>query len=389
MDDTKKRTRLFWTLFSFNALSYVPGATFGAYIGVYYKSQGLDVFQIGLLSAAGTIIALFMQPFWGTISDRRGRYVQILRLALCGSAAGVLFYYGASAFWMFLICVGFYSVFNCAIGPIGDAVVVNAAYKNDFPFSSIRMGGTLAYAVVVILAGMFLKSHPSASFGITAAAWAAMLCMTFRLPGDVRRQRLERKASPWLIFRNKKILFILGYACTFQIVLGLYNSFLGIMVTDMGYDNATIGKLMCVSALSEVPVLLVINRLSKKIRTEYLLLLAGLFMTLRAWLPLTGSIAGIFAGQALQGLTYMIMYYTCVTFMNENLPEELHGTGQSLFYMVQSGLACMFSNVVGGFLGTRIGLSKAYFLYGLILLAVTLVSGGFLTIYFRRKKQLT
>lgn len=154
----------------------------------------------------------------------------------------------------------------------------------------------------------------------------------------------------------------------------------------MGYDNATIGRLMCVSALSEIPVLLCIGYISRKIRIEYLLLIVGAAMTIRIWLPLTGSIAGIFIGQSLQGMTYMIMYYSCVMFMNQNLSKELHGTEQSLFYMVQTGLACTFSNIAGGWLGGKIGLLKTYFIYGLVLLVVTVLCAIVLRRHFGRSK---
>ena len=366
MRGDKKTIRIFWTLFAFNALFYIPGATFGAYIGVYYRSRGMDVSQIGLLSAIGPLLALVMQPLWGVVSDRKGRHMTVLRLALVGSAAGVLCYYRADTFALFAVCVLIYSFFNCAVGP---------------------MGGTLAYAVVVIFAGMYLKTNPTASFGITAAAWAIMLVITRFMNGEVKTHKCEKQAGILTVLKNKKILFVLFYACVFQIVLGCYGSFLGLVVTDMGYDNAVIGRLMCVSALGEIPVLLCIGYLSRKIRIEYLLLIAGAAMTVRIWLPLTGSIAGIFLGQSLQGVTYMIMYYSCVMFMNENLSKELHGTGQSLFYMVQTGLACTFSNIVGGWLGGKIGLLKTYFLYGLILLFVTVLCAFVLRSHFHKKKQ--
>ena len=62
MRGDKKTIRIFWTLFAFNAFFYVPGATFGAYIGVYYRSRGMDVSQIGLLSAIGPLLALITAP---------------------------------------------------------------------------------------------------------------------------------------------------------------------------------------------------------------------------------------------------------------------------------------------------------------------------------------
>ena len=378
----RKRWRTFWTLFGFNALYYVPGATFGAYIGVYYQSRGMSVSQIGLLSAIGPLLALVMQPAWGLLSDRTGKYMAVLRISLLGAAGGVLCYYRADRFLLFAACVLIYSFFNCAIGPIGDAVVLDMARENELEFSRIRMGGTLAYAAAVIFAGMYLRSRPTASFGITAAAWGSMFLLTWLMRGDVKKYRPDRTASGALsCFRNGKVLFVLFYACIFQVVLGCYGSFIGVVVTDMGYDNATIGRLMCVSALSELPVLLCIRFLMRKVRIEALLLAAGAAMTVRIWLPLTGSIVCIFLGQALQGVTYMILYYGCVTFMDQNFPKEHRATAQSAFYMVQAGIASTFSNIAGGWLGERIGLMHTYFWYGLILLAVTAVCG--FVLYFR------
>ena len=362
-------------LFGFNALYYIPGATFSAYISVYYQSKGMSVSQIGLLSAMGPLLALVMQPAWGMLSDRTGKHMAVLRIALLGAAGGVLCYYRADTFWLFAVCILIYGLFNCAIGPIGDAVVLDMARENDLEFSRIRMGGTLAYALVVVFAGVFLRDHPTASFGITAAAWGTMFLLTWFMRGDVKKYKTEKKAGVLSCFQNRKILFVLAYACIFQIVLGCYGSFIGVVVTDMGYDNAMIGRLMCVSALSELPVLLCIRFLMRKVKIEYLLLTAGAAMTVRIWLPLTGSIAFIFLGQALQGMTYMIMYYGCVMFMDQNFPREHRGTGQSLFYMVQSGIASTFSNIAGGWLGERIGLTRTYFWYGLILLAVTAACG--------------
>ena len=371
----RKRWMTFWMLFGFNALYYIPGATFSAYISVYYQSKGMSVSQIGLLSAMGPLLALVMQPAWGMLSDRTGKHMAVLRIALLGAAGGVLCYYRADTFWLFAACILIYGLFNCAIGPIGDAVVLDMARENDLEFSRIRMGGTLAYALVVVFAGVFLRDHPTASFGITAAAWGTMFLLTWFMRGDVKKYKTEKKAGVLSCFQNRKILFVLAYACIFQIVLGCYGSFIGVVVTDMGYDNAMIGRLMCVSALSELPVLLCIRFLMRKVKIEYLLLTAGAAMTVRIWLPLTGSIAFIFLGQALQGMTYMIMYYGCVMFMDQNFPREHRGTGQSLFYMVQSGIASTFSNIAGGWLGERIGLTQTYFWYGLILLAVTAACG--------------
>ena len=172
MKGSKKALRIFWTLFAFNACVYVPGATFGAYIGVYYRSKGMNISQIGLLSAIGPLLALILQPLWGILSDRRGRHMAVLRLALGGSAAGVLCYYRADTFLLFAACVFVYSFFNCAVGPIGDSIVVDMALENGLQFSSIRLGGTLAYAATVVFAGMYLKTNPTAGLSTCSSLQA-------------------------------------------------------------------------------------------------------------------------------------------------------------------------------------------------------------------------
>lgn len=65
----------------FNALSYISGATFTPYITTYYKSRGVSVAQIGVLTAVGPLIALFPQPLWGVLADRTGRHLLFLRAA--------------------------------------------------------------------------------------------------------------------------------------------------------------------------------------------------------------------------------------------------------------------------------------------------------------------
>ena len=104
----RKRWMTFWMLFGFNALYYIPGATFSAYISVYYQSKGMSVSQIGLLSAMGPLLAQVMQPAWGMLSDRTGKHMAVLRIALLGAAGGVLCYYRADTFWLFAACILIY-----------------------------------------------------------------------------------------------------------------------------------------------------------------------------------------------------------------------------------------------------------------------------------------
>jgi oligosaccharide:H+ symporter len=391
----KSEKRMLWSLISYNSLFYVAAATFGPFISVYYNNKGLSITQIGLLSEVGALVALFIQPMWGITADRKNKRRQFLMTAIIGAGVFVMSYLLASGFYSFLICAFLFSIFSCAIGPLGDTVAINIAEKYEFKYSTIRMGGTISYAFVVILAGIFIKSNPRLSFPVTSCIYLLMLLTVLRLPDVYRKEKKEiqkRKVNAHDILqvvKNKKVLFILFFLCIFQIVLGCYGSYLSILVMQLGYDNRMIGILMCVSAVSEIPILLNLDRIIRRFGTINVMLFAGFILVIRIFLPSLGSITGIILAQMLQGFTYMIMYYSTVMYMIRNLKEELHSTGQSLLCLVQAGIASLFSNVIGGYLCDRLGIVRTYRLYGSLFLGALIIIVVFLCFYRRNTKQKT
>lgn len=363
--------RTFFALLFFNALIYISGATFTPYITTYYKSRGITVAQIGILTAIGPLVALVLQPLWGILSDRTGKHLWFLRVAATGSMLSVLLFYSAVSYPAFAAAVTLYSFFSIVVSPLGDAIAVGFVQESGYRFSLIRMGGTVGYAVVVVIVGAYIKTNPTLSFGLTSAAFALMLLNTFFMPGG-RKKKKKEKLAFGKILRNKKILFVIFYAFVFQTALGCYTSFYSVFLLDQGYDNGTVGLMMSISAFSEVPVLLTIDKAMKRFRLEYLLMFSGFMLVVRILLPLLPGFPFLILSQCLEGVTYMVMYYCTVMFMNENLGQELRGTGMALLCMVQTGLASLFSNVLGGYLGQALGLKKTFFLYAVVLLAVTL-----------------
>lgn len=45
-----------------------------------------------------------------------------------------------------------------------DAIVIRNANYFQYNFATIRMGGTVGYAVIVLLVGVYLRKNPSAQF---------------------------------------------------------------------------------------------------------------------------------------------------------------------------------------------------------------------------------
>lgn len=62
----------------------MAGGSFGSYLTLLLKDNGMDVSQIGMMMATGTLIAICIQPIWGLIADRynQARLVLILSVAV-------------------------------------------------------------------------------------------------------------------------------------------------------------------------------------------------------------------------------------------------------------------------------------------------------------------
>jgi hypothetical protein len=165
------------------------------------------------------------------------------------------------------------------------------------------------------------------------------------------------------IFKTKTIIFVLIIAFIMQFALSFHGAFMSVYVVLLGEDQSMIGILFCISAFSEVPVLFAIQKLIKRFNTMNLLFFASFLVALRIiFVPLAevGGLACIIISQILQGPTYMISYYGCVTYISENVIEGKMSQGQSILVMIQGGIASIGGSLIGGAISDLFGLVMAF-----------------------------
>ena len=318
-----------------NGMYWVTAAAFLPFIGAYYTSIGMTDGQVGVLAAVFPLAALVIQPFWAYLSDRTGKRKQMLLILCVGSGVSVLLFLGADSFWKCLFAILLYAVFSSALLPLCDALVIEAARKRGADFSRIRMAGTISYAVAVVLIGSLAGDSFRWIFLSGGASFAVyfVCCAGLREEGASNSSREERKegekmpgrrqeekkAGRGRLFRSRQIFAVLLFAFALQLGLMYHGTFLGVYLVDLGYDNGMIGVMNCVSALSEVPVLFLINRIRKKVGIMRLLFLSVALCALRLFLVSTGDVAWMLPAQLLQGPSYMVSYFCCVMYVSENV----------------------------------------------------------------------
>ncbi len=383
-------------LFLINAFVFIPAAQYTPFLSAYFAKAGISALEIGILLTIGPIVSIIIQPIWAYISDRTGNRKLILCFVVLGTALSILSYYIGKTFFTFFIAALLLAVFVTSIIPLNDANTLHIAHKNGLDFSKIRMGGTIGYAITVIFAGAIVKSKPSIGFLMGSIGYAILFLLIARLPKEERadlspsepkHSSIERKGRQSLlhIFESKEIYFILAFAFINQVGLSFNYSFIGVYMLKMGMTESTMGLINCISALSELPVLLLINHIIKKISPMKISLIACFLLSLRILAVTGGSLPFVIISAVLHGMTYMTVYFSCAVYISKNVKRENQSKGQSILTIIQAGLASITGNIVGGFLVDRLGLKSSY----IIMASAVIMIAGLIALlqYFYEKKH--
>jgi oligosaccharide:H+ symporter len=387
-----------YNLLLVNAFVYLSASLYTPFLSTFYSSNGINSIEIGILLTIAPVAAILIQPLWAMLSDRSGRRKFYLSLVVLGSGLAIFSYYLGNTFTTYFIATVLLSLFTTSIIPLSDAIIIRDAGRINFEFAVIRMGGTLGFALMVPIAGWILKTQPNSLFFMGSLGYMALLFFVLRLQGDQEAQKSKKTRELPLeytekvkgilsIFNTKMIFFVLAFALISQIGFSFYWSFLGVYVFDLGYGQSTVGWLNCVSALSEVPTLLIINRLIKKFGPLKILFASCLILGLRLFLVTMGSLTFIVLAQLIQGISYMTIYFSCAVYINNNVKPGKQSQGQSSLAIVQTGIGSIIGNIAGGYLVDILGITPAYGLMSSVMIVaafITLV----IQVFYERKQRM-
>ncbi|HWT26765.1 MAG TPA: MFS transporter [Mobilitalea sp.] len=408
---SKSPKSLSFNLLMINAFVYIALSFYMPFLSSYYSKVGLDAFEIGILFAIGPLLSIFIQPLWAILSDRTGRRKDILTVVVLGSAISMFSYYIGRTFYTFFIATVLLSLFTTAIIPLSDAIIIRTANKNNLDFSRIRLGGTVGFAIMVIFAGIIVYRKPSIQFALGFLGYMILFIFVRRLPKEENEDKavmlasnttgVNQKSASFVhkdkrslkdrfnlmnIFTTKQIIFVLAYAFISQIGLSFYGSFIGVYLTKSGLGENTIGIVNCMAALSEIPILFSINRIIRKLTSMRLIILSCILMSIRIFIITGGNIAFVFLAQALQGVTYMTIYYSSATFINTHVKPGKQSQGQSTIAVIQSGIASILGNIAGGYLVDIVGIREAYFYIAAMIIVASLLIVTIQVIFQRKEK---
>jgi PPP family 3-phenylpropionic acid transporter len=341
------------------------------YIGLFYQRQGLTGTQIGLLGTVVAITGLIAAPFWGRWSDQAVDPRKPLKIALIGSAIVYLAVSQQNVFVWLAILTCLNGILSAGIDPMSDSLAL-ALIKGQpkTGFGSIRLWGSLGWAVMVLVSGSIIErtSILSAFWGYAVLTFATIVVIGLldvnsrnTYEKTIERTSITTFEMIRLISRDRALI---GLALAIGIVwftrTGLYQ-FQAIYMDQLGARESTIGLASTLGALIELPGMLWADHLIRRFGSHRVLgITMLLYAIMNGIVVIVPSIAAIMAAAALGGISFSFYSVGIVVFLNERAPLGQIATILAIYTSTLRGLISMAAAPLAGVV---FDISGAYWLY--------------------------
>lgn len=359
----------YWLISGYYIMFYYGFGALNPLLTQYYKSIQLTGTQIGIISAITPVVSIVCQPLWGMICDkyRIRKSILIVNLILA-AVLSLLFLAVSSFFWVLFLFIVF-SIFQCAISPISDSMVLTYARAQNMPFGNLRLWGAVGYAIAAYFTGLAVEAWgPDAIFYFFCGAFLCSIPFIRGMPGTVEAAPIASSMFSGLkeLLRLPRFVLFL-FSCFF--IFGSVNAnniWFALYYQKIGGTVAGVGLAFLLFAGSEAPCMRLAGACIRRWGLELTILFAGAVSMLRwLWYATIPSSTMIIAFFVLQGLSVGFYLAAAAQFVRENTPSHLQVTALSVFASVGQGLGTMTCNLVAGVLADYLGIISIYWFFGI------------------------
>ncbi len=352
------------------------------YANLHFRRLGFSGTQIGLISSSYFLMNFLCQPLWGYISDAFRARRKVMMALIFISSVTVLAYLRATSFIGILFTAAALGTTFSAVMPILDATGLDYVRRAGDNYGNIRLWGSVGFMVAGVIGGQLTGFFGIRSVFIAcSAALIGMGLISISLPKteeesetphDIEGSRimvpdLTKTQQIKILLSNRKFLIFLVATFLVQACMSMGFGFLNIHVSNLGAADAFIGIIWAVAALSEIPAFKGMAYFQRRLGSRGLILMSYTTLAIRWFLfYLVKTPLMIIPVQLLQGFSGGYYFGGSVMFVQEEAPEGLKATGQTIFGAVSMGLGPIVGMTLGGQLVDRWGLANLFIFCGVV-----------------------
>ena len=360
-----------------SALLFFAYAAFGginAFLNLFYRQQGMDLVQVGILAAVSPTMTLLVSPLWAAVADRFNLHRYILPLTMLLSIPFALLLGRMQSFEQLLLGIALFAGCFCAIVPLTDnAVLVNLGGQKK-EYGRIRLWGSLGIGVMAWLSGYLVEGRPlNIIFTLYVFLMTIAVVVAYYLPKapQVKIQSYWRSARQfwhdprWRIFLPGCLLAGLSHL--------FHGYFLFIFAKSLGAADTLLGFLVAVSAGTNVLIYLSMPRILRRWSPQQVMLFSNALMVVRcAITAIIKTPDWLILISAMDGLTWGTMWAAGVQHANEIAPHGLGASAQAVYNAVFVGLGGIMGASLGGMIYSAWG-SAALFSIAAVMAALSVL----------------
>lgn len=358
-------------LLAFSALSaayFGHIGFFNPYLPLWLKSQGYELWVIGLLSALPSLTRVIGPYAWGWLSDHTGERVRLLRYAALVAllVASTLMWHPGTVLLSFALFGMF--LHTSAMMPMSEAALAHlVSVEGAFDarrYGRVRLWGSMGFLITVFAAGAWFEARGLDDFpGWTLVSLALVVLSTWALP-DLRESahREESRLPLAPVLRQPAVRWFLASAFFHVLAhMGLYIYF-SLLLDAMGYSKAVIGLMWAASVVAEIIWFYTQGRWLPLLSLRGWLLacawVAAARMAMTAggvqWWPL------LLLAQLMHACTFATHHTVCITWLSRHFPGRLRGRGQALYSVLAYGVPGVLGGTLGGWVSSHWGLTGVF-----------------------------
>ncbi|AXI08169.1 MFS transporter [Oceanobacillus zhaokaii] len=337
-----------------------------SFLPLYLQFKGLNGTEIGWVLAVESFASILAPPFWGYLSDKYKTVKKILFICVIGLLIGSTIFFQMNTLPTILLMGAIFYFFASPVGGLTDSFAQRRANELNVSFGSIRMWGSVGFAISSLIVGEVL-----ARFGIQNMIWPYLifgtmaLCILFPLKDVTVESEPVNFKDIRKIVTNKPFLLFLFVIVFITITHRINDYFMALYITELGGSEELVGQAWFVGVIAEAAVFALARFWFKKYRSLIFIIVASIIYTVRWFLyGIAEDPMHIIGLQFLHGLTFGVFYTASFEYVTRLIPKTLQSTGHLVFFSVYFGLSGVIGSLVGGGIMDAFGGSALYFAMG-------------------------
>ena len=357
---------------------YYLSVAFGGYVTVFLQSIGFSAQHVGMVSSISATVGVFSSPTLGTISDKIRSIKKVIILAL--SVAAFLFaliplssrlYIGNLSLVIILIPLAMF--FKMPSMALVDNWTLRNSAAEGLNYGAMRSFGAISYAIASLLLGYFLPiTGVELTFYLYGVFVVPTILMLLSARGTADNEAASKKRLKFKemkigqLFKNYYLVTYIAFTVVQRIPFQCGFIFLPFLIVAVGGNPAQLGIVLGIRALAEIPMMLLLKPLSRKLPLYVIIMMASvLYATEFILYSMAGSFTAIVLISMLHGLANGLLLPANTGYIISLAPEHLKATTQTVLSSMASA-AGIIGALLGGALIEIIGITDFFFIIGIV-----------------------